>query len=125
MPGVVARWSASPRYLAVFSRSVSSYAPTLGNHLGRWKRDADGRRPAEGARARRWPTHDSLCDRRRESGSGSRVLLVVGYRSELVRQELTAEKSIEFVEQTEQVGTGHAVMMCRERLSGQSGPWSS
>lgn len=51
-----------------------------------------------------------------------RVLAVVGYRSDLVRQELAAEAGIEFVEQTEQLGTGHAVMMCREQLARQAGP---
>ena len=29
---------------------------------------------------------------------------------------------VEFVEQTEQLGTGHAVMMCRERLAAHEGP---
>jgi bifunctional UDP-N-acetylglucosamine pyrophosphorylase/glucosamine-1-phosphate N-acetyltransferase/UDP-N-acetylglucosamine pyrophosphorylase len=51
-----------------------------------------------------------------------RVLIVVGYRADLVRQELDGEPGIEFVEQTEQLGTGHAVMMCRDRLVDQSGP---
>ncbi len=51
-----------------------------------------------------------------------RVLAVVGYRSDLVRQELAAEDGIEFIEQTEQLGTGHAVMMCREQLIRQAGP---
>jgi bifunctional UDP-N-acetylglucosamine pyrophosphorylase/glucosamine-1-phosphate N-acetyltransferase/UDP-N-acetylglucosamine pyrophosphorylase len=51
-----------------------------------------------------------------------RVLIVVGYRADLVRQELNGEPGIEFVEQTEQLGTGHAVMMCRDRLIDQSGP---
>ena len=51
-----------------------------------------------------------------------RVLIVVGYRADLVRQELDGEPGIEFIEQTEQLGTGHAVMMCRDRLVDQSGP---
>ena len=51
-----------------------------------------------------------------------RVLIVVGYRAELVRQELDGEPGIDFIEQTEQLGTGHAVMMCRDRLVGHSGP---
>jgi bifunctional UDP-N-acetylglucosamine pyrophosphorylase/glucosamine-1-phosphate N-acetyltransferase/UDP-N-acetylglucosamine pyrophosphorylase len=50
------------------------------------------------------------------------MLLVVGYRSELVREELAGEPGVAFVEQTEQLGTGHAVMMCRERLLGHEGP---
>ncbi|MEX0614051.1 MAG: NTP transferase domain-containing protein [Pirellulales bacterium] len=51
-----------------------------------------------------------------------RIIVVVGYRAELVRRELAGEPSVEFVEQTEQLGTGHAVMMCREHLAGQRGP---
>jgi bifunctional UDP-N-acetylglucosamine pyrophosphorylase/glucosamine-1-phosphate N-acetyltransferase/UDP-N-acetylglucosamine pyrophosphorylase len=51
-----------------------------------------------------------------------RMLVVVGYRSDLVRQELAGEPGVEFVEQTEQLGTGHAVMMCREQLASHDGP---
>ena len=51
-----------------------------------------------------------------------RMLVVIGYRAELVRRELNGEPGIEFVEQTEQLGTGHAVMMCRDHLSGHRGP---
>jgi bifunctional UDP-N-acetylglucosamine pyrophosphorylase/glucosamine-1-phosphate N-acetyltransferase/UDP-N-acetylglucosamine pyrophosphorylase len=52
----------------------------------------------------------------------SRVVVVVGYRSELVRQELAAERGVQFAEQTEQLGTGHAVMMCHEHLARHDGP---
>jgi bifunctional UDP-N-acetylglucosamine pyrophosphorylase/glucosamine-1-phosphate N-acetyltransferase/UDP-N-acetylglucosamine pyrophosphorylase len=51
-----------------------------------------------------------------------RMVLVVGYRGELVRQELADEPGIEFAEQTAQLGTGHAVMMCRPQLANQRGP---
>ncbi|MCI0333710.1 MAG: NTP transferase domain-containing protein [Planctomycetes bacterium] len=51
-----------------------------------------------------------------------RIVVVVGYHGELVRQELTGEAGLEFAEQTEQLGTGHAVMMCREQLTKHSGP---
>lgn len=50
-----------------------------------------------------------------------RMLLVVGYRSDLVRRELADEPGLVFVEQTEQLGTGHAVMMCRDQLAGHDG----
>jgi bifunctional UDP-N-acetylglucosamine pyrophosphorylase/glucosamine-1-phosphate N-acetyltransferase/UDP-N-acetylglucosamine pyrophosphorylase len=50
------------------------------------------------------------------------MIVVIGYRGELVRQELAGAQGIEFVEQTEQLGTGHAVMMCRPQLAGQTGP---
>ena len=35
---------------------------------------------------------------------------------------MTGEPGLEFVDQTEQLGTGHAVMMCRERLELHEGP---
>src|SRR5689334_2792770 len=52
----------------------------------------------------------------------SRVLPVVGYRSDLVRETLANRRGLTFVEQTEQLGTGHAVMVCREQLTGFNGP---
>jgi bifunctional UDP-N-acetylglucosamine pyrophosphorylase/glucosamine-1-phosphate N-acetyltransferase/UDP-N-acetylglucosamine pyrophosphorylase len=51
-----------------------------------------------------------------------RILVVIGYRGDLVRRELAGESGIEFVEQTEQRGTGHAVMMCRPHLAEHVGP---
>jgi bifunctional UDP-N-acetylglucosamine pyrophosphorylase/glucosamine-1-phosphate N-acetyltransferase/UDP-N-acetylglucosamine pyrophosphorylase len=51
-----------------------------------------------------------------------RILVIIGYRGDLVRAELADEPGIEFVEQTEQLGTGHAVMMCREQLAAHEGP---
>jgi bifunctional UDP-N-acetylglucosamine pyrophosphorylase/glucosamine-1-phosphate N-acetyltransferase/UDP-N-acetylglucosamine pyrophosphorylase len=51
-----------------------------------------------------------------------RIVVVVGYRSDLVRTELAGETGIEFVEQTEQLGTGHAVMVCRDHLARHAGP---
>ena len=50
------------------------------------------------------------------------IILVVGYRAHLVRAELADEPGLRFVEQTEQLGTGHAVMVCRESLAGHDGP---
>jgi bifunctional UDP-N-acetylglucosamine pyrophosphorylase/glucosamine-1-phosphate N-acetyltransferase/UDP-N-acetylglucosamine pyrophosphorylase len=56
-------------------------------------------------------------------GSGiQRIVVVIGYRGELVRQELAGEAGVEFAEQTEQLGTGHAVMMCRDHLAKHTGP---
>jgi bifunctional UDP-N-acetylglucosamine pyrophosphorylase/glucosamine-1-phosphate N-acetyltransferase len=51
-----------------------------------------------------------------------RIVIVVGYRSDLVRAELAGETGVEFAEQTEQLGTGHAVMMCRPQLADHQGP---
>lgn len=56
-------------------------------------------------------------------GAGvSKVVFVVGYRGDLVRQELAGEPGVDFAEQTEQLGTGHAVMMCRDQLANHNGP---
>jgi bifunctional UDP-N-acetylglucosamine pyrophosphorylase/glucosamine-1-phosphate N-acetyltransferase/UDP-N-acetylglucosamine pyrophosphorylase len=49
-------------------------------------------------------------------------LVVIGYRADLVRRELDGAPGIDFVEQTQQRGTGHAVMMCRNQLAVHSGP---
>lgn len=51
-----------------------------------------------------------------------RTIVVVGYRADLVRDHLAGIPGLEFVEQTQQLGTGHAVMVCRERLAGFQGP---
>ncbi|NJK37513.1 MAG: bifunctional UDP-N-acetylglucosamine diphosphorylase/glucosamine-1-phosphate N-acetyltransferase GlmU [Oscillatoriales cyanobacterium RM2_1_1] len=55
----------------------------------------------------------------------SRQFVIVGYRSELVQQALANPESfsgaIEFVEQTEQLGTGHAVQQLLPHLAGFSG----
>ena len=50
------------------------------------------------------------------------LLVVVGYRSDLVRQTLGMYPDVEFVEQTQQLGTGHAVKMCRPQLARHDGP---
>ena len=50
-----------------------------------------------------------------------RVAVVVGYRADDVRRELADESQVEFVEQTEQLGTGHAVMVCRDWLADRTG----
>jgi UDP-N-acetylglucosamine diphosphorylase/glucosamine-1-phosphate N-acetyltransferase len=52
----------------------------------------------------------------------NRIVVVVGYRADLVRTELAGLPGIEFADQTEQLGTGHAVMMCREQLASHDGP---
>jgi bifunctional UDP-N-acetylglucosamine pyrophosphorylase/glucosamine-1-phosphate N-acetyltransferase/UDP-N-acetylglucosamine pyrophosphorylase len=49
-------------------------------------------------------------------------VVVVGYRAELVQAALADDPSIQFAFQTEQLGTGHAVMMCRELLKRHRGP---
>jgi bifunctional UDP-N-acetylglucosamine pyrophosphorylase/glucosamine-1-phosphate N-acetyltransferase/UDP-N-acetylglucosamine pyrophosphorylase len=51
-----------------------------------------------------------------------RLVVVVGYRAELVQAELKCEPGVEFALQQDQLGTGHAVMMCREALARHEGP---
>jgi bifunctional UDP-N-acetylglucosamine pyrophosphorylase/glucosamine-1-phosphate N-acetyltransferase/UDP-N-acetylglucosamine pyrophosphorylase len=43
------------------------------------------------------------------------VIVVVGYRDDLVRRELAA-RTVQFAQQSEQLGTGHAVQMTRPLL---------
>ena len=48
-----------------------------------------------------------------------RMLVVVGYRADLVRQRAgRRSRASSSSSRSEQLGTGHAVMMCREQLDG-------
>nr|B8HXB5.1 RecName: Full=Bifunctional protein GlmU; Includes: RecName: Full=UDP-N-acetylglucosamine pyrophosphorylase; AltName: Full=N-acetylglucosamine-1-phosphate uridyltransferase; Includes: RecName: Full=Glucosamine-1-phosphate N-acetyltransferase [Cyanothece sp. PCC 7425] len=47
-----------------------------------------------------------------------RQIVIVGYRSEMVRESLQAVPGLEFVEQAEQLGTGHAVQQVIPLLQG-------
>jgi bifunctional UDP-N-acetylglucosamine pyrophosphorylase/glucosamine-1-phosphate N-acetyltransferase len=55
-------------------------------------------------------------------GGIGRVIAVVGYRADDVRTALAERTNVEFVLQTERLGTGHAVKMAREFLVGHMGP---
>lgn len=46
-------------------------------------------------------------------------LIVVGYGRERVMEAFQADEGLVWVEQPEQLGTGHAVMVCREQLAGR------
>jgi len=48
----------------------------------------------------------------------TRRLVIVGYRSDLVQASLQSWPDLEFVEQTEQLGTGHAVQQLLPHLKG-------
>ncbi len=50
-----------------------------------------------------------------------RTLVVVGYRADLVEETLAKWQDLEFVEQKDQRGTGHAVQVCRDQLAGHDG----
>lgn len=51
----------------------------------------------------------------------SRLLVIVGYQSEQVKTSLSGFTGIEFVEQTEQLGTGHAAQQLLPYLEGFTG----
>jgi bifunctional UDP-N-acetylglucosamine pyrophosphorylase / glucosamine-1-phosphate N-acetyltransferase len=57
-----------------------------------------------------------------EAAGVHQQIVVIGYRGQDVRNELSARKNVRFAEQNEQLGTGHAVMMCRDQLVGHDGP---
>jgi bifunctional UDP-N-acetylglucosamine pyrophosphorylase/glucosamine-1-phosphate N-acetyltransferase/UDP-N-acetylglucosamine pyrophosphorylase len=57
-----------------------------------------------------------------EKARVERIIAVVGYRADLVREKLAHRKNLEYAEQLEQKGTGHAVMMCRPLIAGYEGP---
>lgn len=53
----------------------------------------------------------------------SQKVVVIGHRGDLVREELANRPDpIQFVEQTEQLGTGHAVLQCMPYLEKHEGP---
>ena len=67
------------------------------------------------------PMIEYVLDAARAAGV-SRIVAVVGHRAELVRDQLSRHKDVEFALQSDQQGTGHAVMMCREQLASHHGP---
>jgi len=52
----------------------------------------------------------------REAGA-SRIVVVVGYKADLVRNQIGVHKDVIYVDQTEQNGTGHAVMVTRDAFA--------
>lgn len=66
------------------------------------------------------PMIEFVLDALRAAGIES-IYIVVGYRSDLVRSRLAGQQGLGFVEQREQLGTGHAVMACRDQLAGHEG----
>ena len=56
------------------------------------------------------------------TGGIQRIIAVVGYRAELVQAALNGRKNLTFALQAQQLGTGHAVMVCRDLLADHRGP---
>jgi bifunctional UDP-N-acetylglucosamine pyrophosphorylase/glucosamine-1-phosphate N-acetyltransferase len=52
----------------------------------------------------------------------SKLAIVVGHRQEDVRAAFAAQTDIQWIEQKEQKGTGHAAMVCEPALGGFDGP---
>jgi bifunctional UDP-N-acetylglucosamine pyrophosphorylase/glucosamine-1-phosphate N-acetyltransferase len=67
------------------------------------------------------PMIDYVLDAVREAGV-SRMVIVVGHQAEFVKERINDHRNVEFALQSEQHGTGHAVMMCREQLAKHHGP---
>jgi bifunctional UDP-N-acetylglucosamine pyrophosphorylase/glucosamine-1-phosphate N-acetyltransferase len=67
------------------------------------------------------PLLEYVLDAVRQTGV-RRIVLVVGHGAEIVRNLFGDQPDVEFAVQSEQRGTGHAVMMCREHLTGVQGP---
>jgi bifunctional UDP-N-acetylglucosamine pyrophosphorylase / glucosamine-1-phosphate N-acetyltransferase len=67
------------------------------------------------------PMIDYVLDALQAAGI-DQTLVVVGYRADDVRAALSARTNVQFCLQAEQLGTGHAVMMCREYLTRHVGP---
>ena len=57
-----------------------------------------------------------------EEAGVERIVVVVGYGKDAVRRAFADRQRITWVEQTDQKGTGHAALVCRQVLGGFSGP---
>jgi len=54
--------------------------------------------------------------------SAERILLIIGWKKDAVREHVsTAHPNVEFIEQTEQLGTGHAIKQTEEALKSYAG----
>ena len=51
-----------------------------------------------------------------------RTIVVVGHQQEKVRETLKDRQDSDFVVQVQQLGTGHAVQVCRDKLQAHDGP---
>lgn len=67
------------------------------------------------------PMIEYVLDAARSAGV-TRIVAVVGHRADMVQEKLSRHSDVEFALQSEQKGTGHAVMMCQEQLRSHHGP---
>ena len=66
------------------------------------------------------PLVEYVLDSLREAGV-EKIVVVVGYKADEVKKQLAHYENLEFALQTEQLGTGHAVMMCRDNIGSHDG----
>lgn len=50
-----------------------------------------------------------------------KIIVVVGYKADDVKRQLSKYQNIEFATQSQQLGTGHAVMMCKDNMKDHDG----
>jgi bifunctional UDP-N-acetylglucosamine pyrophosphorylase / glucosamine-1-phosphate N-acetyltransferase len=62
------------------------------------------------------PIIEYVLDAARSAGA-KRIILVIGHKAEQVQAALEHHPDVEFALQAEQLGTGHAVLCCREQLA--------
>lgn len=67
------------------------------------------------------PMIDYVLETARAAGAG-RLIVVVGFGGDHVRELLRNYQDVEFAVQEQQLGTGHAVMTCRTHLADHRGP---
>lgn len=56
------------------------------------------------------------------AGFSSGTVVIIGRQGDLVRESLKGKANLKFIEQEQQLGTGHAVMQAREEIAGHDGP---
>ncbi len=71
-------------------------------------------------RANGRPLVEYVLDALRNAGV-EKIVVVVGYKADEVKQQLADYENIEYATQSEQRGTGHAVMMCTDNIKDHDG----
>lgn len=66
------------------------------------------------------PMVEHVLDAARHAGA-SRIVVVVGHKADEVQAALSHHEDVTFALQSEQLGTGHAVMCCESELTGHEG----
>ena len=66
------------------------------------------------------PLVEYVLDSLRAAGV-EKIIVVVGYKADEVKTQLASYDNIEYALQSEQLGTGHAVMMCKDNMKDHDG----